>query len=121
MWDEYRREKAMCEAACSRQGVREKFVATLRAGLTRAGIDPAAVPAMCLYEPGGVFAPRPEPPSRPPPDGPAERLRAKLLRIVDHHREHPIDLATATPMELFAVYCFVPDAPGVAYLRPEIG
>jgi hypothetical protein len=38
------------------------------------------------------------------------------LRIVQHHRDRPLDLATASPTELFAVYCFVPDAPGVAYL-----
>jgi hypothetical protein len=33
--------------------------------------------------------------------------------------EHPIDLDKASAMELFAIYCFVPDAPGVAYLTAE--
>ena len=112
LWDEYRREKAVRDAACNRHGARDKFVATLRAGLTRAGIDPASVPAMRCYD-----EPDPLPPSRPyRPPGPAELLREKLLRIVRHYREHPLDLNRASPMELFAVYCFTPDAPGVAYL-----
>jgi len=96
----------------------ERFIAAVRAGLRRAGIEPATVPAMRLYEPGSLFGPRPEPPP-PPPDSPAERLRQKLLRIVECHREHPIDLDQASPMELFALYCFVPDAPGVTYLAAE--
>jgi hypothetical protein len=41
-----------------------------------------------------------------------------MMRIRDHHRERPLDLAHASAMELFAVYCFVPDRPGVAYLAP---
>ena len=90
----------------------------MRAGLRRAGVDPATVPAMQLYEPGSLFAPRPEPPP-PPPDSPVDRMRQKLLRIVECHREQPIDLDQASPMELFALYCFIPDAPGVTYLAAE--
>jgi hypothetical protein len=112
LWVAYQREKAYRDSVRNRHGVHERFVAALRAGLTRAGIDPQAVPAMHRYD-------EPEPlPSheayRPP--GPAERQREKLLRIVHHHRERPLDLDTASPMELFAVYCFIADAPGVSYL-----
>jgi hypothetical protein len=112
LWAVYRREKAYRESMSDRHGAREKFVKALHAGLARAGIDPATVPAMRSYD-----EPDPAPPReayRPP--GPGERLREKLLRIVQHCRDTPLDLATASPMELFAVYCFVPDAPGVAYL-----
>jgi len=114
LWVAHQREKAMRER--NRRGVREKFVAAIRAGLLDAGIDPASAPAMRPYEPGGCFAPRPEPPSRPPAESPTERLRARLLAIVERCREQPLDLAKATPFELFAMYCFIPDAPGVAYL-----
>ena len=112
LWDEYRRDKAYRDSVRARHDAREKFAATLRAGLTRAGIDPASVPAMRGYD---------EPDPAPPrelyrPQGPVEIFREKMLRIVRHHREHPLDLNAASPMELFAVYCFVPDAPGVAYL-----
>jgi hypothetical protein len=75
---------------------------------------------MHLYEPGGCFAPRREPPSRPPSDGPVESFREKLLAIVERCRNTPLDLAKATQTELFAMYCFIPDAPGVAYFGPEI-
>ena len=120
LWVVYQREKAYCESVSNRHAVREKFAAAVRAGLTRAGIDPATVPAMRRYDdPDDFFAQQANPP--PPPETPADRLRAKLLRILDHHRDHPLDLATATPMELFALYCFVPDAPGVAYISHETG
>ena len=46
-------------------------------------------------------------------------MREKMLPIRDCHAT-PLDLAKATPFELFAVYCFLPDRPGVAYLGPEI-
>jgi hypothetical protein len=52
----------------------------------------------------------------PPPQTREERLRQMLLGIVRRHREHPIDLDDASPMELFAVYCFDPDAFGVGCL-----
>lgn len=116
LWEAYQREKA----ARDRRGVREKFVAAIRSGLVDAGIDPASVPAMRLWEPGGCAAPRPEPPSRPPPDDPVAWLRTKLLAIVERCRNTPLDLAKATQTELFAMYCFIPDAPGVAYFGPEI-
>jgi hypothetical protein len=116
LWDAHQRETAIRDAARNRHGVRERFLAAIRAGLTRNGIDPSTVPSMRVYEPGNVFGPRPEPPSGPSPDSPAARLREKLLRIVECHRDEPLDLAKATPMELFAIYCFVPDAPGVTYL-----
>ena len=116
LWDAHQREKAIRDAAHHRRGARENFLAAIRAGLTRNGIDPASVPAMQPFEPGGVFGPRPEPPSQPPPDSPAAGLREKLLSVIQRHREHPLDLARASLMELFALYCFVPDRPGVAYL-----
>jgi hypothetical protein len=116
LWVVYQREKAYRDSVRAGQDANEKFVKALRAGLTRAGIDPATVPAMRRCDEPDPPAPRE--PYRPP--GPAARLREKLLRIVRDHREHPLDINTASPMELFAVYCFIPDAPGVSYLRPEI-
>lgn len=70
-------------------------------------------------DPNDFFAQQAKPP--PPPETPADRLRAMLLRILDHHRDHPLDLAAATPMELFALYCLVSDRPGVTYIKPEAG
>src|SRR5579864_8217815 len=87
LWDAHQRDKAIRDAAHHRRGARENFLAAVRAGLTRNGIDPASVPAMQPFEPGGVFGPRPEPPSQPLPDSPAARLREKLLRIVQHRSE----------------------------------
>jgi hypothetical protein len=115
LWVAYQREKALRDSVGDRERAGKKFEAALRAGLARAGIDPATVPAMRLYD-------EPEPPSsrgpyRPP--GPVEIFREKMLRIIRHHREHPLDLNTASPMDLFAMYCFIPDAPGVSYLAPD--
>jgi len=118
LWQEHQYRRSVGDRHRDSHDLHERFIATVRAGLCRAGIDPATVRAMRLYEPGSVFAPRPEPPP-PPPDSPVERVRQKLLRVIECHREHPIDLDKASPMELFALYCFVPDAPGVAYLAGE--
>ena len=124
LWEPYRRAKEANAAEHNSRTTLERFVLTVRAGLVRAGVDPKSVPAMRQYEPGGflhdvvgIGAPPRQPP--PEPETPVERLRAKLLRILDHHRDRPIDLDRATPMELFALYCFVPDAPGVGYIGPE--
>jgi hypothetical protein len=115
LWDAYRRDKAIRDSLRDQQGAHEKFVAAIRAGLTRAGIDPDSVPAMrCQAESDPV------PPSQPyRPPAPGELLREKLLRIVRHYRNHSLDLNRASAMDLFALYCFVPDAPGVSYISPE--
>ncbi len=118
LWEAYQAEKARAERAELRQRTRQIFIDAVRAGLTRAGIDPATIPAIREYDdPNDFFAQAAKPP--PPPETPAERLRARLLRILECHREDPIDLATATPMELFALFCFVPDRPGVAYVAAD--
>jgi len=63
----------------------------------------------------GILGPRPKPAPRPPPRSPVEKLLEELLGIVRRCRDEPLDLNQATPFELFAVYAFVEDAPGVAY------
>jgi len=99
--------------------LRANFIDAVRAGLRLAGIDPATVTAMRHYEPGGFFAPRPKPPPEPP-RSPVERLRDDLLEIVRRYDDEPFDLNKATPFELFAMYCFIPDAPGVTYVGPKL-
>jgi hypothetical protein len=121
LWTAYQREKSFRDKARNRRSFLEHFVKATRSGLSRAGIDPATVPAMRLFaEDGflakaGILGPRPEPAPRPPPRSPVEKLREELLSIVRRCREEPLDLNKATPFELFAIYAFVPDAPGVAY------
>jgi hypothetical protein len=119
LWLAYQQRVAVHQAQCDQERGREDFATALRFGLTRAGVDPATVPALRRFEPGGWYTPRPKPPPRPPQDDPIEQLRQLLLRIVERCREAPLDLGKATPIELFAVYCFVPDMPGVAYLTDK--
>ena len=107
-----------CHAPFRFDLARQSLLAILTLNCSRVGIDPVTVPAMRRHDdPDDFSAQQAIPP--PPPQTPADRLRAKLLRILDHYRDHPLDLATATPMELFALYRFVPDRPGVAYIKPE--
>jgi hypothetical protein len=42
------------------------------------------------------------------------------LEIVRRYDDEPFDLNKATPFELFAMYCFIPDAPGVTYVGPKL-
>jgi hypothetical protein len=102
LWAVYRHEAAAREAEHDQRSCRESFVATLRAGLARARVDPATVPAMRRFD-----MPDPAPP--PPPDhsrGPLDAFCDQLSKIVGRHRDRPLDLGIATPLELFAVYCF---------------
>jgi hypothetical protein len=64
LWEVHQHDKALREAARQREQAREKFAAILRAGLTRAGIDPATVPAMRYC--GEPDPPSPTEPYRPP-------------------------------------------------------
>jgi hypothetical protein len=113
LWDEYRREKA----ARRREGALDVFYDAVSAEVTRAGFDPDTVPALRSY----AEARNPPPaPDRPFSD-PLQWLRDKLLAIVERHRREPLDPEHATLLELFAVCCFLPDKPGVAYLGAEIG
>jgi hypothetical protein len=102
LWVAHQRERAIRDAASNRHDMREAFVAALRAGLTRAGIDPASLPVMRRFDPPETAPP--EPAARPP--GPLERLHAELSRIARACREHPPVLTNASPIELFAMYCF---------------
>ena len=110
LWASHRRDADRRAAAREAHRARESFVTTLRAGLQRAGIDPDAVPAMRRFA---------RPDSAPPlaavdrPSGPVEILRARLVKLARQCRESPPDLARATPMQLFVMYC-LGDPPAAA-------
>jgi hypothetical protein len=110
LWVEYQAQAALRARAQHRRRWVRDFAGALRAGLARAGIDPATVPAMRLFAEDyflarAILGP-PEPAPRPPPQSPAEKFRGQMLDILRRHREHPIDPNDASPYELFAVYCF---------------
>jgi hypothetical protein len=111
LWAAHRRATAYRDSLESRARSRELMVAAVRAGLARAGIDPDSVAAIRGYEPEP-----PMPRERSRPAGPLELLREQLLRMRRSDEEHPIDLDQASIIELFATYCFIPDAPGISYL-----
>ena len=81
---------------------RELFHGLLLGGLRDHGIDPATVPAMRRFDES-------EPPAPPvrfrPPDA-RERLFAKIAELRRRCLQNPPPLAAATPMQLFAMYCF---------------
>ena len=113
LWDEYRRDKAERR----REGALDVFYDAVTAEMTRAGFDPDTVPALRSY--AEARNPPPAPDRRC--SDPLQWLRDKLLAIVERHRHEPLDPEHATLLELFAVICFLPDEPGVAYLGAEIG
>jgi hypothetical protein len=80
------------------------LITMLRAELANAGIGPATVPAMRRFD-----SP-PEPPRSEGPagdlDDPRHILFEQLMRVARACREHPPDPSTASPMQLFAMYCF---------------
>ena len=82
-----------------------KVVATaIRAGLAQAGIDPETVPALRRIE-------QAEPPPAPAtyrPD-PVAAFYDKMRTIARRCREHPPNLANASPIMLFAMFCFGDD------------
>jgi len=120
LWEAHQREKAARLTQGDRRSSLTEFVVSVRAGLHRAGIDPASVPATAIFEPGSIFARLIQPPQPPPPaESPVEKLRQRLLAIVERHREQPLDPAKANLMELFALYCFIPDRPGISYIGPD--
>jgi hypothetical protein len=121
LWQPYRRRVAARNAQRDGHAWRTKFIEAVRMGLICAGIDPATVPAMRFFDESNasVYARRSETTSEEEPKSPTEKMRGELLRILRRHREVPLDLNTATPLELFAVYCFIGDAPGVSYPAPE--
>lgn len=122
LWRDYRlriAEQERLREARQQAGERDRgLAACLRAGLARAGIDPARVPALRRYDQETAALARPEPglPSglQSPENDAVAWLYGKLLRTVERHRERPLDLATATPAELFALYCFRPAASGLS-------
>jgi hypothetical protein len=83
----------------------DEFAEAIRAGLLRAGLDPAD--AACLHRQA-----EPDPPARPAPsveDDSAAWLEAKFARLIECAREEPPNLAQASMAELFAVYCLAED------------
>ena len=117
LWQSYERRRQQHDS----NDTHRRFVEIVRAGLRRAGLDPAKIHATAVYEPGSIFAGLMKTPQPPPKadDNPTQKLRTDLLGILERHREQPIDVNHASLMELVALYCFVPDAPGVTYLRAE--
>jgi hypothetical protein len=101
LWKPYQYRVKARETQDIKRIARETFVRTLRYGLRRAGIDPATVPAMRDYD---EPAPPPAPPARPRTG--LERYYDTLAKIARRYRDCPLDIETATPRELFAVYCF---------------
>jgi len=95
-----------CQAARDREEEhrrsRELFVGLLMGGLRDHGIDPATVPAMRRFD---EPEPAPPPVSLKPPNA-RDLLFAKIAQLRRRCLQHPPDLARATPMELFALYCF---------------
>jgi hypothetical protein len=89
-------EKAQREA-------RELFVGLLTGGLSDAGIDPATVPAMRRFD---APQPRVDPPVHRRPLQARDAFFAKLAEIARRCRQDPPSLADATPLQLFAMYCF---------------
>lgn len=87
---------------------RERMVETIRAGLIRAGLDPAD--AACLNR-----EPEPTPyvpPASPAGDDPIDELEWRFARYIDCARDEPPDLAQASMAELYAVYCLGVEADG---------
>jgi hypothetical protein len=81
---------------------RELFVGLLMGGLRDHGIDPATVPAMRRFD---QPEPAPPPVSLRPPSA-RDRFFAEIAQLRRRCLQRPVDLARATPMELFALYCF---------------
>lgn len=86
-----------------RREARELFLGLLTGGLRDAGIDPATVPAMRRFD---APAPPTDPPiHRGPPDA-RDAFFASLTELARRCRQDPPSLADATPLQLFAMYCF---------------
>jgi hypothetical protein len=95
--------KAARDQGKEAQRARALFLGLLCGGLRDARIDPATVPAMRRFD-------EPESPADPPvhlrPPDVREQFFANLARLARRCREHPPALAVASPMQLFAMYCF---------------
>jgi hypothetical protein len=85
------------------QAGRKVIAALIRAGLERAGVDPAEAVTLRRYE-----ALEPLPPPRPPSlrrVDPRQAFIEKMQALAERMRGHPPSLANASPAELFAYYC----------------
>ncbi|HZK91521.1 MAG TPA: hypothetical protein VFC56_15355 [Stellaceae bacterium] len=93
---------------------RRAVAEAIRAGLANAGIDPDEASALRRFaEPDP--APRPETARRPAGlSGAVGILYDKLSALAQRCREHPPDLATASPAMLFAMCCFGDGPAGAA-------
>jgi hypothetical protein len=114
LWAAHQRVAAVRDDEAERLNARAIFVRTLRAGLVHAGIDPATVPALRRFDGRHAFAGAA--PAYPPSDDPIAMLRDQLSRLARHCRERPFDLNSASPMALFAAYCFDETAEGIPVL-----
>ena len=95
--EEARRERDLCAG-------RKVIAAMIRAGLERAGLDPAQAATLRRYE-----ALEPLPPQRPPMlrrVDPRQAFAEKMQALARRMRGHPPALASASAAELLAYYCF---------------
>jgi hypothetical protein len=102
LWAVHQWERAAEDEQREAAGVRNRFLAVLRAGLARAGIDPASLPVMRRFD---------EPEDAPPataarPPHPFDKLYGELSRLARGGCGSPAELANASAMTLFALYCF---------------
>lgn len=88
---------------------RKAVAALIRAGLERAGLDPAQAPSLRRLE---RLAPPPAPRAPWRRLDPADAFLAKVRALAERLRGHPPPLATASPAQLLAYYCFGEGAPG---------
>jgi len=96
--------------AAGHRRAREKFYGLLLGGLRDHGIDPATVPAMARFA-----EPEPGPAPRPPRHRPRAARDGFLARVAELRRRclrSPPPLDRATPIQLFAMYCFDGTAEG---------
>jgi hypothetical protein len=85
------------------QAGRKVIAALIRAGLERAGLDPAEAVTLRRYE-----ALEPLPPPRPPllrRVDPRQVFVEKMRALAERMRGDPPSLSDASPAELFAYYC----------------
>jgi hypothetical protein len=95
--------QAVFDQAQEEREARRFAAAVIRAGLEHNGIDPATVPAVQRLE---AVDREPPPISARPLQSPLAAFCDEMRALARRCREDPIDLATATPIMLFALFGF---------------
>jgi hypothetical protein len=99
--EEARRERELCAG-------RKVIAEMIRAGLERAGLDPAQAVTLQRYD---ALEPLPAP--RPPQlrrIDPRQAFAERMQALARRMRGHPPALSDASPAELLAYYCFAESA-----------